>query len=83
MISAGLPSEPLSLDTADLARSEKTLTGVRAYDLGEWPSVPAQLAAAPALSGLVTHTLGLSDVPRAVDLMTTRQATRTAIDPSR
>lgn len=83
VVSAGLPSERLSLDTADLARTEKTLTGVRAYDLGEWPAVPAQLAAAPALAGLVTHTLGLADVPRAVDLMATRQATRTAIDPSR
>lgn len=83
VITAGLPSEPLSIDTANLARTEKTLTGVRAYDLGEWPAVPAQLAAAPALAGLVTHTLGLADVPRAVDLMATRQATRTAIDPSR
>ena len=83
VVTAGLPADRLDLDTADLARTEKTLTGVRAYDLGEWPGIPARLAAAPALSGLVTHVLGLADVPRAVELMATRRATRTAIDPAR
>ena len=83
VITAGLPARPLSLDTAALARAEQTLTGVRAYDLGEWPAIPSALAAAPTLIDLVTHTLSLRDVPHAADLLSTRATIKTVIDPSR
>jgi 2-desacetyl-2-hydroxyethyl bacteriochlorophyllide A dehydrogenase len=82
VVTVGLPAESLTLDTAELARREQRLIGVRAYDLAEWADVPCQLDAAPELRELVTHTVGLGDLARAAELLATRQATKVVVSPA-
>jgi threonine dehydrogenase-like Zn-dependent dehydrogenase len=82
VVCVGLPSEPVPIDTAALARTEKRIIGVRAYDLGEWAALPGRLArAASRLAPLVTHVLGLGDFGRAAELIGTRTAVKVMLSP--
>jgi threonine dehydrogenase-like Zn-dependent dehydrogenase len=82
VVCVGLPSEPVPIDTAALARTEKRIIGVRAYDLGEWAALPGRLAAAASrLAPLVTHVLGLGDFGRAAELIGTRTAVKVMLSP--
>lgn len=82
VVSLGMPDQPLTFDTGDLVRREHSLVGSRAYDVGDWPGLPEQLAAAPELVELVTHVVGLEDVITAAQLVARREATKVLIDPT-
>jgi threonine dehydrogenase-like Zn-dependent dehydrogenase len=82
VVCVGLPSSPVPIDTAALARLEKRIIGVRAYDLGEWSALPGRLdAAASRLAPLVTHVVGLGEFGRAVELITSRTAIKVMVAP--
>ncbi|MFJ6114578.1 zinc-binding dehydrogenase [Agrococcus sediminis] len=82
VICVGLPAESTTVDTAELARQEKALIGSRAYDLSTWDSVPRLLAANPAMQRMVTHTLAMDDIDRAIDLIERRAATKVMLVPT-
>jgi len=83
VVCVGLPSRSVPIDTAALAREEKRIIGVRAYDLGEWGALPGRLAAAASrLLPLVTHVVGLADFSRAVELLRSRAAIKVVIAPA-
>ncbi len=82
VVCVGLPSEPVPVDTAAMARAEKRIIGVRAYDLGEWAALPGRLAEAAArLRPLLTHVVALDEFDRAVELVRSRQAIKVGIAP--
>jgi threonine dehydrogenase-like Zn-dependent dehydrogenase len=82
VVCVGLPAEAAPIDTAALARAEKRIVGVRAYEIGEWATLPESLAAAgPRLSRLVTHTLALDDIAEALELVTSRAAVKVVMSP--
>jgi threonine dehydrogenase-like Zn-dependent dehydrogenase len=82
VVCVGLPAGPVAVDTAALARQEKRVIGVRAYDLGEWATLPRRLAAAAGrLAPLVTHVVGLHELDRATELITTRAAIKVLLSP--
>jgi threonine dehydrogenase-like Zn-dependent dehydrogenase len=82
VVCVGLPSRPVPVDTASLARLEKRIIGVRAYDLGEWAALPGRLAAATTrLAPLATHVVGLGEFGRAVELIASRTAIKVMLSP--
>jgi threonine dehydrogenase-like Zn-dependent dehydrogenase len=82
VVCVGLPERSVPVDTAALARDEKRIIGVRAYDHGEWGTLPGRLAAtASRLLPLVTHVAGLADFSRAIELISSRAAIKVLIAP--
>lgn len=81
LICVGLPPGPSAISTAQLVWQEKSIVGSRAYDLSTWRGIPARLAAAPQLEGIVSHTLALADFDRAIELVESRAATKVLLYP--
>lgn len=82
LVCIGLPAAAAAIDTAELARREQTVHGVRAYDLGTWASIGERLVRAPELEQLVTHRMPVTDVNTAIELVEERRALKVLLGPA-
>jgi threonine dehydrogenase-like Zn-dependent dehydrogenase len=76
VVCLGVPTDDATFSSGQLALSEKTIIGSRAYDLSTWQNVPRMLAAAPRLEEIVSHVLPFEAHKHAVDLIETREASK-------
>ncbi|NEI73675.1 alcohol dehydrogenase catalytic domain-containing protein [Rhizobium lusitanum] len=76
LICLGLPADDATFSSAELALSEKTIIGARAYDRGTWKNIPGMLAEAPDLEETVSHVLHFDRYLEALDLIRSRSASK-------
>jgi threonine dehydrogenase-like Zn-dependent dehydrogenase len=76
VICLGVPTDDATFSSGDLALSEKSIVGSRAYDLSTWRNVPKMLAAAARLEEIVSHVLPFEEHKRAVELIEARHASK-------
>jgi threonine dehydrogenase-like Zn-dependent dehydrogenase len=79
----GLSHHPTLIDTARVTWAEHTLVGIRGYSEQAWERGQRMMAKREIdLAPLVTHHVGLDEVPRAIEMVRAREALKVIVHPN-